>query len=64
MMTKTRIETPELSVADRVLKTFVEHIAQDDLVSDTATRLESVLIGPNSITETALREALFNEKSK
>jgi len=64
MTTKTRIETPELSVADRVLKTFVEHIAQDDLVSDTATRLESVLMGPNSITETALREALFNETSK
>lgn len=55
------VKESDNSVANRVLKTFIDSVAEEEKLQDVADRLSSVLLGSSPITEAALREALFNE---
>jgi len=61
MSQKNNLDTTELSVADRVLSTFVETVAEEQDLTDIAARLKEVLLGGAAITEPSLRKALFGE---
>jgi hypothetical protein len=49
------------TVADRVLKSFVDAVAETDGLSDVAARLSKNLLKEGNINESSLRQALFNE---
>jgi len=50
-----------LSVAGRVLSKFVDAVADDSNLIEVAARLKPIMLDGGSITEAALREALFGQ---
>jgi phosphotransferase system IIB component len=50
-----------VSVAGRVLAQFVEAVGEQENLADVAARLRPLLKDGTSITETALRQALFGD---
>jgi hypothetical protein len=52
---------PSLSVSKRALKRFIDAVAEIDELREVSVRLRKTVMENDSLSETDLREALFDE---
>lgn len=55
------LEQSDLSVPNRVLSSFIAAVAEDESLADVASRLRTVLLDGDIVTEAGLRNALFGD---
>ena len=59
MLESNASNDPLMSVAQRVLDTFVDAVAEDSEVGETADRLREAILVNGDLSDAALRKALF-----
>jgi hypothetical protein len=56
-------QTPEQSVANRVLSMFITAVGEDEALVEVATRPKPVLLDGDTVNEAALYQAMFGDDS-
>jgi len=60
-MDNFKLDTNSLSVAERVIRAFIDAVSEDETYKDISERLEIALLVEKKITEPSLRQALFGD---